>query len=198
MLSYKTAQFDAVYTQVRQDPWLSEQLHKLPASTLLAYVVDTYQLSEAQAEEVLKMVEREVPQPKVTMSAKVDPKMAQKQIVIPATADHPVSQRVELPEDKEAPDPSKVVVAPKDDEEKRDVVQQSIGDEQATRQEQLQNSLRAMEVVLHDFVQAMYGIELNHEGMGKLIETIIEKASVVAADQTAETVKQLASPFLGE
>jgi hypothetical protein len=121
------------------------------------------------------------------------------QIVIPPTTDTPTPKNVMLPEkDSTAPPSDKVALSPTTSEDKKDAVDESIGDEQKTRQEQLANSFRALDVVLKDFVKAMYGIELSREYMGKLLDGLIDKASDCASTQTADTVKQLASPFIGE
>lgn len=261
MLSLKTAQHDELFARVRQDPWILQNITKLPASSLVPYIADTYQCGENTAEDLTKMLVRDFTPTPPTLSLKaaqqsepeeVDQAVKQivedikaltvgdvlkacdsakrirgkeireaalkeaislskelvhsirreaqsKQIVIPPTADNPTSRTVTL-RDKEmdAPDPTKVPVGPDEPAEKKEVIDTSIDDNRKTRQEQLANSFRAMDVVLKDFVQAMYGLELNHEYMGKLIESIIDKASDLAAQQTADTVKQLASPFIGQ
>lgn len=196
MLSLKTAQFNAVYDKVRSDPWIAA--HRGETEQIFLHLTEVYQLSTEQAETVAKMLARE----QGTEAAPMSLKEAQaKEITIPPTADQPVAKKVLVPEQVSQPPaaPSdKVIVEPKTPEGKEETVNKALEDQQATRQEQLQNSLKALEVVLHDFVQAMYGLDLNHEYTGKLIESIIDKASDLSAQQTADTVKQLASPFIGQ
>ena len=199
MLSIKTAQFDAIYEKVKQDSWVQQNLGILPTEALISYLAETYQLAEGQAEEVAKMLTRSRPVPTVTLALAKEVDAQVKNIIIPPTTDNPVSRTVAIPEEeKEAPDETKVPLSSKQPEEAKQVLETSVEDQQKTRQEQLQNSFRAMEVVLADFSKAMYGLELTHDSMGKVMESIIDKVSDVAAEQTADTVKQLASPYIAK
>lgn len=207
-LSLKKAQIDQLYNSVKADPWMMENFNKLPLESLFDYVKDTYQTGEGQAEEIVKMLDREFneQQGNLVLSARkpegevvveLTNRVAQRTITVPATDDNPVAQTVTLPEqEEEVKAEDKVVLTPKSPAAKEQVLDQAVNDGQATRQEQLYNSMKAMKVVMDDFVVAMYGLKLADDKMGKLMEAVIDKASDLAAEQTADTVKQLASPFI--
>lgn len=146
-------------------------------------------------------------------AARLIARYAQRKLVIPATADYPAPRSVSLPEQPAAPgqgpeapaptpglggetSPPTVPRTPRTPEEKKDAVDEAVSDSGKSRQDKLLRDFRGVEVMLQDFVHSMYGITLSQERLGKLVESVIDKASDLAAEQTADVVKSLASPFL--
>ncbi len=82
------------------------------------------------------------------MARRIAQAQQQSGIVIPPTSDTPTSKNVMLPDrdSPTAPPTDKVAVSPTTPEDKKETVDESIDDSQKTRQEQLANSFRALEV----------------------------------------------------
>jgi hypothetical protein len=160
----------------------------------ISYICTTYSCSSGEAEEVVQSIIRR------TQSAGLSNRAAQKTITIPGTSDHPGSREVEINPPEPKPADSEVNIkanpAANHEEEKKEVTT-PIEDDAQVRQQRLVNTIKGLKVMVDELSKDMYGVGLDDEAQGKVLSKIIEAVSVQSAQQTADTVKQLASPLLG-
>ncbi len=194
-LSSRAASQDSLLLKLQRDPSLAQSLKQHIDQSklieLIQYVISSYSCSETDAESALNSLIRSHAH---LISASLSNRKADTSITIPATTDNPVPKKVPIPEK----DPSIDATPANTTEKKVEDVSESVSDDQDSRQQQLINSIKALKLVAADLAKAMYGIELTEENQGKVVTKVIEAISDCSAEQTAETVKSLASPLIGE
>lgn len=198
MLSSRVALQTSILRDLEQDSTFLAALATSSRDHLVKYIISTYKSSEDDAEEALDSFIRR-------RQYSLTSRGAQKQIKIPGTSDNPLGKTVELKQEVPAPaapapeqaEPTIDASPASSEEQKVDDVIESVTDDQKSRQQQLINAIKAIKITVNDLAKAMYGIELTEESQGKVVQKVIESISDLSAEQTADTVKNLASPLIG-
>lgn len=129
----------------------------------------------------------------------------QKSITIPATSTHP-SRTVPV-NDTPPPTagPAKDLTIDADptstDEanpaEKAEDLTKPVADTASSRQQKLLNSIKALKIAIAEVAKDMFQTDLLEEKQDKVVTKCIDAISAAQSEQTADTVKTMASPLIG-
>lgn len=190
-LSKRIADQTQIQEQVFADKNLPSLILQQSREIVKKYLIDTYKLSENQAEELLDTYLR-------TRAQCLATRKQGQAIVVPPTTESPHARSIPVAKPTKESSPALIDASPATSpQEKAQEVSEAVTDDQESRQQQLLNSIKAIKLVVADLSKAMYGVELTEENLGKVATKVIEAVSDLSAEQTADTVKNLASPLVG-
>jgi len=192
-LSSKLVRANLLSDRISRDPKIMQLIQDPDPSIAIKYLAETYSCAEADAEQAIKQLLRQ----KQTQRLSLLTKRSAKDVFIPPTTDNPTGKRVPVNSPTEE-HPATIDASPaKTKDQKIEDVTKPIENKAQSRQQALIDGIKAVKVQVHDLAQSMYSLELSEEACGKVVAKIIEAISDLSAEQTADTVKGLASPLIG-
>jgi len=204
-LSRRQADASKLLTSLESDQqlqsWIAQPIDEQAMQNLIAYVAQAYGASDTDAEEAIQHLIRGLQQRR--QGTLTNRRLGQDaQIVIPPTAENPVGRTIPVEKASTPPPAQKPLTVDATPtpttETKEDAVTKPLKDSADTRQQKLINSIRALKVAIATVALDMYSVELLEDGQGKVVTKVIEQISAVCAEQTADSVKALVSPLLGQ
>lgn len=204
LLSKRVADTSRLQESLQRDPTFAQQFlsrgvfdtTRLEAA--VEYITQTYSCSQPDAEEALQHFLRGIQQQR---SQGLSNRLAQSNIVIPPTTDHPAGKTIQV---EKGPPPPPTPPAKIDTEkaespnEKIEDLAKPVAKPAENRQQKVIDSIQSVKVAIGELAEAMYSLKLGDEALGKCVGKVIEQVSSACAEQTAATVQHLASPLIGE